>query len=102
MDVIRHVRTEKGIAGLYRGMAPTLTREMAGNATMFAVYELLKRKAAAMQVRPLHAWASPQEMNCPSMPCCSCQSCCKALRFSRATCSCRQLNWAMLLMPFTL
>lgn len=58
MDVIRHVRTEKGIAGLYRGMAPTLTREMAGNATMFAVYELLKRKAASMQVRGLHLWAS--------------------------------------------
>ncbi len=59
MDVIRHVRTEKGIAGLYRGMTPTLTREMAGNATMFAVYEVLKRKAAAMQVCGLHLRASP-------------------------------------------
>lgn len=53
MDVLRHVRTEKGIAGLYRGMTPTLAREMAGNATMFAIYEALKRKAAAMQVNNL-------------------------------------------------
>ena len=50
LDVLRHVQAEKGIGGLYRGMTPTLTREVAGNATMFAIYELLKRKAAAMQV----------------------------------------------------
>ena len=50
VDVLRHVRTEKGIAGLYRGMTPTLAREVAGNATMFAIYEALKSKAAAMQV----------------------------------------------------
>ena len=50
LDVLRHVKAEKGIGGLYRGMTPTLTREVAGNATMFAIYELLKRKAAAMQV----------------------------------------------------
>ncbi len=55
MDVLRHVRAEKGIVGLYRGMTPTLAREMAGNATMFAIYEVLKRKAAAMQVLRLQA-----------------------------------------------
>ena len=53
LDVLRHVQAEKGIGGLYRGMTPTLTREVAGNATMFAIYELLKRKAAAMQVLPV-------------------------------------------------
>lgn len=44
LDVLRHVQAEKGIGGLYRGMTPTLTREVAGNATMFAIYELLKGK----------------------------------------------------------
>ena len=91
MDVIRHVRTEKGIAGLYRGMAPTLTREMAGNATMFAIYEMLKRKAAAMQVYALltamrrhHTHATqvlcsamtPSESGCP---CWRLQEACKLL-----------------------
>lgn len=52
-DVMKHVRAEKGILGLYKGFAPTLVREVAGNAIMFGVYELLKQQLAAAQVRGL-------------------------------------------------
>jgi hypothetical protein len=49
-DVLRHVRTERGILGLYKGMTPTLVREVNGNAVMFGVYEYLKRLLAEAQV----------------------------------------------------
>ena len=50
MDVVTHMRAEKGLSGLYIGMTPTLAREMAGNAIMFGAYEYLKRQLASAQV----------------------------------------------------
>lgn len=50
-DVLKHVRAEKGTLGLFKGFAPTLVREVAGNAVMFGVYDYLKRQLAAAQVR---------------------------------------------------
>jgi solute carrier family 25 carnitine/acylcarnitine transporter 20/29 len=50
LDVLRHVRAEKGMLGLYKGMTPTLVREVAGNAVMFGVYEYFKQQLAAAQV----------------------------------------------------
>lgn len=44
MDVARHVlRSEGGVRGLFKGMCPTLAREVPGNAVMFGVYEALKQ-----------------------------------------------------------
>jgi solute carrier family 25 carnitine/acylcarnitine transporter 20/29 len=44
MDVARHVlRLEGGVKGLFKGLAPTLAREVPGNATMFGVYEATKQ-----------------------------------------------------------
>jgi solute carrier family 25 carnitine/acylcarnitine transporter 20/29 len=50
LDVVRHVLAERGAAGLFRGMAPTLVREVTGTAIMFAVYEAAKRRLAEAQV----------------------------------------------------
>ena len=50
-DVFRHVvANEGGIVGLFRGINPTLWREVPGNAIMFGVYELLKQQMAYVQV----------------------------------------------------
>ncbi|CAN8267268.1 unnamed protein product [Cochlearia groenlandica] len=47
MDVARHVvRTEGGPRGLFKGLFPTFLREVPGNATMFGVYEGVKRYLA--------------------------------------------------------
>lgn len=47
MDVARHVlKSEGGARGLFKGLAPTLAREVPGNAAMFGVYELLKQRFA--------------------------------------------------------
>ncbi|KAK1303848.1 Mitochondrial carnitine/acylcarnitine carrier-like protein [Acorus calamus] len=44
MDVAKHVlRCEGGVRGLYKGLVPTLAREVPGNAAMFGVYEALKQ-----------------------------------------------------------
>lgn len=44
MDVAKQVlRSEGGVRGLFKGMLPTLAREVPGNATMFGVYEALKQ-----------------------------------------------------------
>ncbi|KVH91729.1 Mitochondrial carrier domain-containing protein [Cynara cardunculus var. scolymus] len=44
MDVAKHVlRSEGGVRGLFKGLVPTMTREVPGNATMFGVYEALKQ-----------------------------------------------------------
>ncbi|KAG1328061.1 mitochondrial carnitine/acylcarnitine carrier-like protein [Cocos nucifera] len=44
MDVARHVlKSEGGLRGLYKGLVPTLAREVPGNAAMFGVYEALKQ-----------------------------------------------------------
>ncbi|CAL4932420.1 unnamed protein product [Urochloa decumbens] len=47
MDVARHVlRSEGGARGLFKGLVPTLAREVPGNAIMFGVYEATKRALA--------------------------------------------------------
>lgn len=47
MDVARHVlRSEGGLGGLFKGLVPTLAREVPGNAVMFGVYEALKQTMA--------------------------------------------------------
>ncbi|KAL6906344.1 hypothetical protein ACP4OV_003945 [Aristida adscensionis] len=47
MDVARHVlRSEGGARGLFKGLLPTLGREVPGNAAMFGVYEAAKRLLA--------------------------------------------------------
>ncbi|CAN6300046.1 unnamed protein product [Urochloa humidicola] len=48
MDVARHVlRSEGGTRGLFKGLVPTLAREVPGNAVMFGMYEATKRAVAA-------------------------------------------------------
>lgn len=50
LDVVRHVWThERGLLGLFRGLTPTLAREVPGNAVMFGVYEALKQALADAQ-----------------------------------------------------
>ncbi|KAL6985782.1 hypothetical protein U1Q18_019155 [Sarracenia purpurea var. burkii] len=44
MDVGRQVlRSEGGVRGLFKGLVPTMAREIPGNAVMFGVYETLKK-----------------------------------------------------------
>ncbi|GAB2282961.1 hypothetical protein Dimus_017494 [Dionaea muscipula] len=43
MDVARHVFAEAGLKGLFKGLVPTMAREVPGNAVMFGVYEALKK-----------------------------------------------------------
>ncbi|KAJ0989958.1 hypothetical protein J5N97_008314 [Dioscorea zingiberensis] len=50
MDVAKHVlKAEGGLRGLYKGLVPTLGREVPGNAAMFGVYEALKQYIAGGQ-----------------------------------------------------
>ena len=52
MDVARHVwRHEGGLRGLYKGLGPTLAREVPGSACMFGMYELVRIQLAHAQVR---------------------------------------------------
>lgn len=47
MDVARHVlKSEGGVRGLFKGLFPTLAREVPGNAAMFGVYEATKQYLA--------------------------------------------------------
>lgn len=47
MDVARQVlRSEGGVRGLFKGLLPTMGREIPGNAIMFGVYEALKQQFA--------------------------------------------------------
>ncbi|MED6205455.1 hypothetical protein PIB30_017879 [Stylosanthes scabra] len=47
MDVARHVlRSEGGVKGLFKGLVPTMAREIPGNAAMFGVYEATKQLLA--------------------------------------------------------
>ncbi|WOK96120.1 mitochondrial carnitine/acylcarnitine carrier-like protein [Canna indica] len=46
VDVAKHVMREAGLRGLFKGLVPTLAREVPGNAAMFGVYEALKQKLA--------------------------------------------------------
>ncbi|CAD5169741.1 unnamed protein product [Musa acuminata subsp. malaccensis] len=43
IDVAKHVVREAGVRGLFKGMVPTLAREVPGNAVLFGVYEALKQ-----------------------------------------------------------
>lgn len=50
LDVASKVwATEGGLRGIYKGLVPTLAREVPGNALMFGAYEALKRKARDLQ-----------------------------------------------------
>ncbi|XP_047055773.1 mitochondrial carnitine/acylcarnitine carrier-like protein [Lolium rigidum] len=50
MDVARHVlRSEGGVRGLFKGLVPTMAREVPGNAVMFGVYEATKQYMAGGQ-----------------------------------------------------
>lgn len=50
MDVARHVlRSEGGTRGLFKGLFPTMAREVPGNAAMFGVYEAVKQYIAGGQ-----------------------------------------------------
>lgn len=47
IDVAKHVmKSEGGMRGLFKGLVPTLAREVPGNALMFGVYELIKQSLA--------------------------------------------------------
>ncbi|CAL0313201.1 unnamed protein product [Lupinus luteus] len=47
LDVARHVlRSEGGTKGLFKGLIPTMAREIPGNAIMFGVYEAVKQMLA--------------------------------------------------------
>ncbi|XP_034572909.1 mitochondrial carnitine/acylcarnitine carrier-like protein isoform X2 [Setaria viridis] len=50
MEVARHVlRSEGGTRGLFKGLFPTLAREVPGNAIMFGMYEAIKQALAGGQ-----------------------------------------------------
>lgn len=50
MDVAKHVlKSEGGARGLFKGLVPTMGREIPGNALMFGVYELVKQRFAGGQ-----------------------------------------------------
>ena len=44
------MRSEGGVRGLYKGLGPTLLREVPGSAAMFAAYEAIKISMAKQQV----------------------------------------------------
>lgn len=47
LDVARQVlRSEGGVLGLFKGLTPTLLREVPGNAAMFGVYEAVRQMLA--------------------------------------------------------
>ncbi|CAM6120412.1 unnamed protein product [Calypogeia fissa] len=47
MDVARHVlKYERGVRGLFKGMVPTMLREVPGNAALFGSYEATKQLIA--------------------------------------------------------
>jgi solute carrier family 25 carnitine/acylcarnitine transporter 20/29 len=50
-DVARHVlKSEGGVVGLYKGLTPTLMREVPGNAAMFGAYEATKQYLAGGKI----------------------------------------------------
>ncbi|VAH17463.1 unnamed protein product [Triticum turgidum subsp. durum] len=49
MDVARHVMRDAGVKGLFKGIVPTMGREIPGNAIMFGVYEAVKQYMAGGQ-----------------------------------------------------
>ena len=54
MDVMRQVmKGEGGVMGLYKGLLPTMVREVAGCSAMFAAYEAIKLAVVKQQVPPI-------------------------------------------------
>lgn len=49
IDVAKHVVREAGMKGLFKGLVPTMGREVPGNAVMFGVYEGTKQYLAGGQ-----------------------------------------------------
>ncbi|GAA0164772.1 transporter [Lithospermum erythrorhizon] len=49
LDVARHVLRSAGMRGLFKGLVPTMAREVPGNAAMFGVYEAVKQMIAGGQ-----------------------------------------------------
>ncbi|KAL5230403.1 hypothetical protein ABZP36_029179 [Zizania latifolia] len=49
IDVAKHVVREAGMKGLFKGLVPTMGREVPGNAVMFGVYEATKQYLAGGQ-----------------------------------------------------
>lgn len=51
VDVVRQVmKGEGGMVGLYKGLLPTMVREVAGCSAMFAAYEAIKLGVVKQQV----------------------------------------------------
>lgn len=51
VDVMRQVmKGEGGLMGLYKGLLPTMVREVAGCSAMFAAYEAIKLGVVKQQV----------------------------------------------------
>lgn len=46
IDVVKHVLRYEGARGLFKGLMPTLSRDVPGNAIVFGVYEALKQLMA--------------------------------------------------------
>jgi solute carrier family 25 carnitine/acylcarnitine transporter 20/29 len=46
IDVAKHVLRSAGLKGLFKGMVPTMAREIPGNAAMFGAYEFFKQRFA--------------------------------------------------------
>ena len=59
--VIRQVVSAGGYRALYRGMVPTLLREVPGSCVMFSVYEASKQAFAKQQVR---VYMGPRTCGC--------------------------------------
>ncbi|KQJ97912.1 mitochondrial carnitine/acylcarnitine carrier-like protein [Brachypodium distachyon] len=49
LDVAKHVMKDAGLKGLFKGLVPTMGREIPGNAIMFGVYEAVKQYMAGGQ-----------------------------------------------------
>lgn len=49
IDVAKHILRSAGVKGLFKGLVPTMAREIPGNAAMFGVYEGLKQSLAGGQ-----------------------------------------------------
>lgn len=51
MDVVKQVmKGEGGMLGMYKGLLPTMVRELVGCSAMFAAYEAIKLGAVKQQV----------------------------------------------------
>mmetsp|Transcript_965 Transcript_965/g.2929 ORF Transcript_965/g.2929 Transcript_965/m.2929 type:complete len:288 (-) Transcript_965:471-1334(-) len=65
IGVARQILAASGPGSLFRGMTPTLGREVGGSALMFGCYEAFKRQAVSMQ-----GLSSTSELGLPSLMVC--------------------------------